>query len=267
VTITFLSDYGLADEFVGVCHAVIRGIDPHAEIVDLTHGVPRHSVRHGAVVLRNALPYLPTGVAMAVVDPEVGSERRAIALRCADGRLLVGPDNGLLAPAAEAAGGVAEAVDVSRSRHRLEPVSATFHGRDVFAPVAANLAAGEPVAEAGEPLDPAELVRLELPTARREGRTFVAHALTIDGFGNVALDAGHGDLAGSGITFGAEVELEVGGERAVARFAGTFVDVERGELLVYEDSYRWLAVALNRGDAASALAIAVDDEVRLSPRP
>ena len=265
--VTLLTDYGRDDEFVGVCHAVIRGICPEVEIVDLTHGVPRHSVRQGAVVLRNALPYLPAGVAMGVVDPEVGTERRAVALRCADGHLLVGPDNGLLSLAFDTAGGVVEAVDASRSRHRLESVSATFHGRDVFAPVAARLASGEPLAEAGEPLDPDDLVRLELPSARRDGRSLVAHALTIDGFGNVSLNARHDHLAGSGLTLGGQVEVRVAGRGFGARFAGTFADVAPGELLVYEDSYRWLAIALNRGDAGRELGIGVDDEVRLSPRP
>jgi len=264
VIVTLLTDYGRDDEFVGICHAVIRGICPEAGIVDLTHGVPRHSVRRGAVLLRNALPYLPAGVVMAVVDPQVGTERRAVALRCEDGTLLVGPDNGLLAPAAETAGGAAEAVDISRSRHRLEPVSATFHGRDLFAPVAAHLAAGEPLADAGEPLEPEQLVRLELPSAHRDGRGLVAHALAIDGFGNVALDARHGGLVASGITLGTEVAVEVGGTRRPARFAGTFADVEPGDLLVYEDSYGWVALAVNRGDAARELGIAVDEEVRLS---
>jgi S-adenosyl-L-methionine hydrolase (adenosine-forming) len=267
VIVTLLTDYGRDDEFVGVCHAVIRGIAPGSEIVDLTHGIPRHSVRHGAVVLRNVVPYLPRGVVMAVVDPEVGTERRAVALRCADGNLLVGPDNGLLSLAAEAAGGVVEAVDVSRSRHRLEPVSATFHGRDVFAPVTAHLAAGEPLAEAGEPLDPAELARLELPSPRREDATLVAHVLGVDGFGNVSLNAGHADLAGSGLTLGTAVDVGVGDERRRARFVGTFADVASGELLVYEDSYRWLAVALNRGHAARELGLELDDEVRLRAGP
>jgi len=267
VIVTLLTDYGRDNEFVGVCHAMIRGICPEAGIVDLTHGVPRHSVPQGAIVLRNALPYLPAGVVMGVVDPEVGIERRAVALRCADGRLLVGPDNGLLSLGFEASGGVAEAVEVSRSRHRLEPVSATFHGRDVFAPVAAHLAAGEPLAEAGEPLDPDALVRLELPSARLDGRSLVAHALAIDRFGNVSLNARHGDLAGSGVTLGVQVEVRVAGRGFGARFAGTFADVAPGELLVYEDSYRWLAIALNRGNAGRELGIGVDDEVHLSPRP
>ena len=161
--ISFLSDYGLADEFVGVCHAVIATICPDAEVIDITHGIPRHDVRAGALVLRGAVPYLPAGPVLAVVDPEVGAERRAVAVRAGDGRLLVGPDNGLLSLAADVCGGVSEAVDIARSRFRLEPVSATFHGRDVFVPVGAQLAAGADLREAGEPLDPDELVALELP--------------------------------------------------------------------------------------------------------
>jgi S-adenosylmethionine hydrolase len=151
--VTLLTDYGLADEFVGVCHGVIARIAPTATIVDLTHGIPRHDVRAGALVLARALPYLPAGVHVAIVDPEVGAERRAVAIRCAEeDRLLVGPDNGVLAPAAERFGGAVEAVDIARSPHRLEPVSATFHGRDLFAPVAAHLAAGAPLEGAGDPL-------------------------------------------------------------------------------------------------------------------
>ena len=140
--ITFLSDYGLEDEFAGVCHGVIAGICPDARVIDLTHGIPRHDVRAGALVLRSALPYLPRGIHLAVVDPDVGAERRAVAIRSADDRMLVGPDNGLLSLAAQAAGGVVEAVDIARSPFRLEPVSATFHGRDIFAPVAARLGRG-----------------------------------------------------------------------------------------------------------------------------
>src|SRR4051794_15392320 len=167
--LTLLTDYGQTDEFVGVCHAVARGILPAGvPIVDITHGIARHDVRHGALVLRNALPYMPVGVHIAVVDPQVGTERRSVALRCGDGNVLVGPDNGLLSLAADAAGGVVEAIDVSRSQHRLEPVSATFHGRDVFAPVGAAIAAGGPVAEAGDPLAPEELAVLELPRPRRD---------------------------------------------------------------------------------------------------
>ena len=148
--ITFLSDYGYDDEFAGVCRAVIAGIAPEATVIDLTHGVPRHAIRQGATILANALPYASPGVHMAVVDPGVGSPRRALAVRVAsEDRVLVGPDNGLLWPAVEHLGGAVEAVDVSLSEFRLEPISATFHGRDVFAPVAAHLALGASLPDAG----------------------------------------------------------------------------------------------------------------------
>ncbi len=264
-TVTFLSDYGLADDFVGVCHGVIARLCPEARVIDLTHGIPRHNVRAGALVLRNALSYMPAGVHLAVVDPEVGAERRAVALRCADEeRLLVGPDNGLLWLAAERFGGVVEAVDVGRSPWRLEPVSATFHGRDVFAPVAARLAAGEPLAGGGEPCDPETIARLELPQPRVDGKGLVAHALAIDRFGNVILDAGHADLEGSGIRLGRPLELAVDGRRFTAWYAVTFADVRPGEILVYEDAYRTLAVAVNRGSAAAMLDVDPDDELRIA---
>jgi S-adenosylmethionine hydrolase len=260
--ITFLSDYGQDDDFVGVCHGVIARIIPDARVIDLTHGIPRHDVRSGAMVLRRALPYCPPGVHLAVVDPEVGGTRRAVALRTAEGeRLLVGPDNGLLSLAAQRFGGTVEAVDIGRSPHRLEPVSATFHGRDLFAPVAAQLAAGAPLAEAGDPLDPAELMDLHMPLARAEGDELVAHAIGFDRFGNVMLDVEHAELTASGLRLGRE--LLVNGE--AVRYATTFTDVAAGELLLYEDAYRTLALAVNRGSAASHLGLERDAEVRIRP--
>jgi S-adenosyl-L-methionine hydrolase (adenosine-forming) len=266
VIVTLLTDYGRDDDFVGVCHGVIRSIDPDAQIVDITHGIRRYAVRQGAIVLRNTLPYMPVGVHMAVVDPQVGTERRAVALRTADARILVGPDNGLLSLAWERCGGVEMAVDVTRSPHRLEPVSATFHGRDIFAPVAARLAAGAELADAGDPLEPEALAAVDLPAPRHEDGGIVAHALVMDRFGNAGLNVDHDDLAGSGITLGGAVELEVGGERYLATYAQTFADVKPGELLVYQDAYRTLAVAINRGDAAGTLALRPDVEVRLRPQ-
>jgi S-adenosylmethionine hydrolase len=266
VIVTLLTDYGRDDDFVGVCHGVMRSIDPDLRIIDITHGINRYAVREGALVLRNTLPFMPVGVHMAVVDPQVGTERRAVALRTVDGRILVGPDNGLLSLAWERCGGVKLAVDVTRSPHRLEPVSATFHGRDIFAPVAARLAAGAELADAGDPLDPEALAVAELPVPRFEDGTLVAHALVLDRFGNVGLNVGHEQLAGSGLTLGGALELECGGERYLAKYAQTFADVTAGELLVYEDAYRMLAVAINRGDAASTLGLRPDAEVRLRPR-
>ncbi|MEA2148376.1 MAG: hypothetical protein QOD69_206 [Solirubrobacteraceae bacterium] len=260
--VTFLSDYGLGDDFVGVCHGVIARIAPDVRILDVTHEIARHDVRSGALVLRRALPFMPAGVHLAVVDPEVGTQRRAVALRCADEqRLLVGPDNGLLLAAAERFGGVVEAVDVGRSPLRLEPVSASFHGRDVFAPVAAGLAAGTALAEAGEPLDPGELVALELPHARLTGDGLLAHVLQADRYGNVVLDADHDQLAGSGLRLGHAVT--VNGRPAL--YATTFADVPAGGLLLYEDGYRTPALAVNRGSALAQLGLAPDDEILVAP--
>src|SRR5256714_534475 len=206
--LTLLTDYGHVDEFVGVCHAVARGIlPPEIPIVDLSHGIARHDVRHGALTLRNALPYLPVGVHVAIVDPQVGTERRAVAVRCEDGRVLVGPDNGVLSLAWERAGGPVEAFDVTRSPHRLEPVSATFHGRDVFVPVGAHIAAGAELREAGEPLDVGELVQLVLPEPIVSGDGATAHALLIDGYGNVSLDLRHEHMLEMGLTLGERVEV------------------------------------------------------------
>jgi S-adenosylmethionine hydrolase len=252
--VTFLSDYGLDDEFTGVVHAVIAKLAPAARVIDLTHGIPRHAVLQGALVLQRSLPYAPAGVHLAVVDPEVGARRRAIALRTAgEDRYLVGPDNGLLLPAAERFGGIAEVVEISESPWRLQPVSATFHGRDLFAPVAARLAAGEPLAEAGPPLEPVELVPLDLPRPRVTGGSLQAIAVGVDGFGNVSLLAAHGDLAAAGLRLGQPVVVRAGEAELAASYARTFADVGVGDAIVYEDAARHVAVAVNTGDAAAAL--------------
>src|SRR5271154_1294129 len=180
--ITFLSDYGLLDEFVGVCHGVIARRCPGARVIDLTHAIPLHEVRSGAIVLRSALPFLPAGVHLAVVDPGVSAvgrhARRAVAVRTMErDHVLVGPDNGLLMPAAERLAGVAEAVDIGESPERLLPVSRTFHGRDVFAPVAAALAAGEPLTSVGAPLEIGQLRRFGLPSAHLENGVLTVHVL------------------------------------------------------------------------------------------
>ncbi len=264
--ITFLSDYGLEDHFVGVCHGVIAGICPEARVIDLSHGVPRHDVRAGALILAAAVPYMPVGVHLAVVDPDVGASRRAVAMRLRDERLLVGPDNGLLSIVAERGGGVVEAVEIGSSSLRLQPISATFHGRDIFAPVAAHLAAGTPLAEAGVPCDPDELVRLELPRPRGEDGALLTHAIYVDRFGNVQLNAGHRELASIGLGLGDPVMLRaLSGAEAPARVVRTFADVEPGTLLLYEDGDQRLAVAVSHGDAAQTLRLERDDELRITP--
>ncbi len=258
--ITFLSDYGHDDDFVGVCHGVIARIAPQSRVIDVTHGIARHDVRSGALILRRALPFFPPGVHLAVVDPQVGGERRAIALRTADeDRILVGPDNGLLALAARRFGGAIEAVDIGRSQLRLEPASATFHGRDIFAPVAAHLAGGLALASAGDPIDADELVDMSMPLAHAEGDELVAHAIAFDRFGNVTLDVEHEELASFGLRLGRQ--MTVNGEAAV--YATTFADVAPGEVLVYEDAYRTLALAVNRGSARQSLDLTLDCDVHL----
>ena len=263
--ITFLSDYGYADEFAGVCRAVIARLAPEARLIDLTHGLPRHAVRQGAVLLANAVPFAEPGVHLAVIDPGVGSERRPVAVRVADQeRILVGPDNGVLAVAIERLGGPLEAVDLSASPFRLEPLAATFHGRDVFAPVTARLADGASLAEAGEGIEPGGLTRLELPEPRLYADRVVAHVLYVDRFGNVALNVGHDDLASTFLRLGHRISVETGRNRITVPFARTFSDVGPGQGLLYEDSVRALALAVNRESAAEMLDLAADDEVTLS---
>jgi len=241
--ITFLSDYGHRDEFVGICHGVIARRCPQARVIDITHAIPRHDVRAGALALADALFYMPVGVHLAVVDPEVGAggrhERRAVALRAVEAEhLLVGPDNGLLMVAAERLGGAVEAVEITRSRERLEPLSATFHGRDIFAPVAAALAAGELLPAVGEPLAVDELERIALPVARVADGALRAHVLRVDQFGNLTLDASAAQIAEAGVRLGASITVEVGGRAFAARYVRTFADVAPAQLLLYIDATR-----------------------------
>jgi S-adenosylmethionine hydrolase len=264
--ISFLSDYGYEDEFAGVCRGVIARIAPEAPVIDITHGIERQDIRGGAMALVRALPFCPPGVHLAVVDPGVGSDRRAIAVRTShEDRVLVGPDNGLLALATDGFDGAAEAVDISLSPARLEPVSATFHGRDLFAPVAARLALGDPLAAVGETIDPGSLKPLELPEPRIEADHIVAHALGSDRFGNVALNVSHEQIAGGPLRLGKALTVESTSGPVSAMFARSFEEVKEGEVLLYEDSFRILALAVNRGSAERLLDLKPDDEVVLRP--
>jgi S-adenosyl-L-methionine hydrolase (adenosine-forming) len=260
--ISFLSDYGHHDEWVGVCHGVIERIAAGATVIDIAHDLPPADVRHAAFVLENALPFLPDGIVMAVVDPRVGSERRGIALRCRSGNLLVGPDNGLLWPASQAAGGIESAVDVSATPFRLDPVSATFHGRDVFAPVAAHLALGAAPEDAGNPIDHRALVRLQAAAPAVDAETLRAEVRLVDRFGNVQLHARAQDMEKAGFPLGACVNVA---GRFEATRGRTFADVAVGGLVVYEDSSGWIAAAVNGGSAAAALGVAAGSPLTLSP--
>jgi S-adenosyl-L-methionine hydrolase (adenosine-forming) len=261
--ITFLTDFGLMDDFVGTCHGVIKRIAPEVEIIDITHGISPQSVLEGALVLANTVPYMPQGVHLAVVDPGVGSERRALALRDQSGRLYVGPDNGLLCPAAERCGGVAAARELVNPEYWLETVSRTFHGRDLFAPVAAHLAKGVALEELGRELDPAELVRLEVPEPEVGSASIRARALMVDRFGNVKLNISREHLERVGILPSVRVELELASGRFFAVAARTFSDVRSGEVVLYEDAYENVSIAITTGNAAETLAATAGDEVRI----
>jgi S-adenosyl-L-methionine hydrolase (adenosine-forming) len=263
--ITLLTDYGLTDEFVGVVHGVIAKICPAARVIDLTHGIRRGDIRSGAGILAQSLPYTPIGIHVAVVDPTVGGERLALALRAADDRILIGPDNGLLWLAGETAGGITEAVEISDSRWCLRPVSPTFHGRDIFTPVAANLAAGGSLHEAGQSLDPSRIVQLNLPRAWIEAGSLVAQVSNGDRFGNAQLNATRDDAASLDLQIADSVQVAIPtGESYIAQFARTFSDVPEGTLILFEDSARRLALGFNQGSATGRLSLRIGDEVRIS---
>jgi S-adenosylmethionine hydrolase len=242
---------------------VIKRIAPEADIVDITHGILPQHVLQGALVLADAVPFMPVGVHLAVVDPGVGGGRRPLALRGADDRLYVGPDNGLLLVAADRLGGVVEAVELVEPAYMLEPVSATFHGRDVFAPAAAHLANGVPLGKLGPPVDPEGLVRVALPEARVEDGRVHATVVVVDRFGNLRLNVTAADLDEAAIEHGDPVEVEVDGRHYSAVVARTFADVGLGKLILYEDSSRSMSLAINRGSAARHLAVVTGQGVAL----
>jgi S-adenosyl-L-methionine hydrolase (adenosine-forming) len=243
---------------------VIKRIAPEADVLDITHGIPPQHVLQGALVLANTLPYMPEGVHMAVVDPGVGGPRKALAVRGGDGRLYVGPDNGLLLVAVDRLGGVAEAVELTNSEYMLEPVSRTFHGRDVFAPAAAHLARGVELREFGDVVDPGELKRLDMPEPSVGSSRIRATVLYVDRYGNVQLNLTRDHLESAGIVPGTKIELEVGWDRVYAVAARTFADARPGDVVVYEDAYRNVALAINRGSAAQMLRAAVGQEIGLA---
>jgi S-adenosylmethionine hydrolase len=261
VIITFLTDFGLQDDFVGTCHGVMKRIAPDVDVIDVTHGIGPGHILQGALVLKNALPYMPVGVHLAVVDPGVGGARRPLALRDAEGRLYVGPDNGLLIPAAERFGGVAEAHELANPKYALDSVSRTFHGRDLFSPAAAHLALGVPLQELGPPVDPDALARVELPQPEVGHSRIRATVLAVDRFGNVALNLTRDHLEKASIVPGTRVELASKGNRFFAVAARTFDDASPGDLILYEDSYRNLAVAVSRGSAAAVLGAGEGSEI------
>ena len=261
--IAFLSDYGLEDGFVGTCHAVIARISPESQVVDLTHAVPAHDIFRGALLLHDAVPYVPSdAVVFAVVDPGVGTSRRAIAVRSGSGIDFVGPDNGLLSLAWDAAGGVGSALEITSPAVMLQPRSATFDGRDVFAPAAAHLARGASLDELGPPVDPASFISLELPRAEVTAGVVRATVIGVDRFGNLQLSARAAELPADG-----RIELRGSSGTALAQRVATFAHVSAGELAVVIDSWGWAAVVVNLGSAADLLGLAPGDGIELRVDP
>jgi S-adenosyl-L-methionine hydrolase (adenosine-forming) len=244
---------------------VIKKIAPGAEVLDVTHGIPPQHVLQGALVLAHTLRYMPVGVHVAVVDPGVGGDRKPLALRGVDGRQYVGPDNGILLVAADKLGGVEHAVEIAEAAYMLESISSTFHGRDVFSPAAAHLASGVDLDELGPALDPAGLVRLEVPLPTIGTARIRATVLSVDRFGNVQLNLTRDHLEQVGIVPGTQVEVAVAFDRFFAVAARTFADVRPGDVVLYENSYRHIGLALNQGNAAQAFGTKVGAELRLSP--
>jgi S-adenosyl-L-methionine hydrolase (adenosine-forming) len=261
VVITFLSDFGFQDEYVGTCHGVIKQIAPEAEVIDITHGIAPQRVLQGALVLERTLPYMPAGVHLAVVDPGVGGQRRALALRSGDGRFFVGPDNGLLVPAAENAGGIEAVHELTNAEYALPSVSRTFHGRDLFAPAAAHIALGVALERLGPPVAQDALARLDLPTPTSAPGRIEAAVLAIDRFGNIQLNLTRDDMRQKGLTPGTKVELEHLGERYYAVVARTFADARAGDVILYEDAFGWIAVAISEGNAGQLFAVAPGESI------
>ena len=266
MVIAFLSDFGLRDDFVGTCHGVIKSIAPEVQIIDITHGIPPQHVLQGALVLSNTLPYMPQGVHLAVVDPGVGGHRRPLAIRTGEGRFLVGPDNGLLLPAADRLGSVEAAHELASPEYALDTVSRTFHGRDLFSPAAAHLALGVSIDELGPPIDPQALVRIDIPEPEVGQNRIRATVLYVDHFGNIELNLTREQLEQADVHPGVTVELELALERYYATAARTFADAGPGDIILYEDAYKNVAIAISGGSAAEMFGVGAGQEVRIHLR-
>jgi S-adenosylmethionine hydrolase len=269
-TVSFLTDYGYQDEFAGVCRSVIRDLAPHAAVIDLTHGIAPFDVRAGSLALARSISYVASGVVLAVVDPGVATTRKAIAIEVADGEgVLVGPDNGLLAPAVSMAGGSGRAVQLTNADYQLHAIGATFAGRDVFAPAAAHLCNGVDLMELGEPVDADLLLPGVIPLPQADDAKVIAQVLWVDQFGNAQLNVGPDDLAS---TFGERISVRIssptdpsGGITRSALRAQSFAALAGGAVGLVLDSSGMLALAMDQRSAAEELGLDAGDQVTLTP--
>ena len=264
--LSFLTDYGLDDGFVAACHGVAATIAPSVRIIDITHLVTPGDVRRGAAVLAQTIPYLPRGVHVAVVDPGVGTARRGVAVAVGES-ILVGPDNGLLSWAVLRAGGATTAHQLTNGELWLHPLSQTFHGRDIFMPVAAHLAAGTALAAVGSQIDVADLVMLPAPTSRVHDGEAEGEVMSVDRFGNVQLSITASDADRLGIGFGSSLVVRCGRRQLTVPYLETFAAVAPGEIVAFTDSAGLISIAVNAGDAAQQLGLPPGAHVRLSTTP
>jgi len=257
-TVSLLTDYGSDDEFAGVLASVLRDMAPHATVIDLTHGIRPFDVRGGSLALARAIPYVADGVVVAVVDPGVGTARKAIAVEVAGGAgVLVGPDNGLLAPAVAVAGGAERAVELTDESFHLATPGATFAGRDIFAPVAAHLCNGVDLAELGPAVDSTLLMPGMVPLPQEEADGIHAEVLWVDRFGNCQLNLSPDELPGDDDVLAVVID----GERRIAHRSGAYGDLGRGQLGLVTDSHGMAALAYDQRSAAAELRLAAGDAV------
>ena len=259
-TISFLSDFGHDDEFVGVVKSVIREIAPHVTVIDLTHSIPPFDIRAGSLALARAIQYVARGIVLAVVDPGVGTERRAVAIEVQGGSgVFVGPDNGLMASAVAMAGGAERAVELTNPIFQLPAPGPTFAGRDIFAPAAANLAMGLPLEQLGDEIDIHTLMPGVLPLTRQEGDTLIGEVLWVDHYGNLQLNVDPDEID----AFGPAVLLRFKETVRNARRATTYGAIGSGQLGLVVDSYGLVSICLERQSAAAELGLGAGDEITL----
>jgi hypothetical protein len=264
-TISFLSDYGVRDEFVGIVKCVIADLAPHAKVIDLTHDIPPFDVRAGSLALARCISYVPTGIVLAVVDPGVGTTRRAVAVSVGGGRgVLIGPDNGLLSMGTALAGGAESAVVLNNPEYQLATPGTTFAGRDIFAPAAAHLCNGVPLAALGDAIDPNVLLPGVVPLSRVEGEETIAEITWVDRYGNCQLNVGPDDVSSYGSTLSIAFTTATGERSSRSAVVASNFSAIGGGIGLVIDSFGMLAISVDRGSAADALSLSVGDAVTLS---
>ena len=264
-TISFLSDYGVRDEFVGIVKCVIADLAPHAKVIDLTHDISPFDVRAGSLALARCISYVPTGIVLAVVDPGVGTTRRAVAVSVGGGRgVLIGPDNGLLSMGTALAGGAESAVVLNNPEYQLATPGTTFAGRDIFAPAAAHLCNGVPLAALGDAIDPNVLLPGVVPLSRVEGEETIAEITWVDRYGNCQLNVGPDDVSSYGSTLSITFTTATGERSSRSAVVAPNFSAIGGGIGLVIDSFGMLAISVDRGSAADALSLGVGDAVTLS---